>query len=418
MNAIDAGARFDDTATAVEIAGITLRDKDITREAQRWTTGERGPVVENVDTLAGADLTTFISEAVKIGALALSATGQAQEARVLERLVRDAGDRAAEATTTATEATGRAAKAAAEVVAAAAAEARCAITEADAATRKQLSATLTEASASMNAEMRRLVGGDNPELLDRLQPLLARFAADLDVRASTATSEVIAKAVRQFDMSDPTSPMAAHARALDAQQQALADLITKQNADVSTKLAELTTEVRVQQATTKLAKVTPIKGDSYAARMHALLDDIAVGLGDEYVDTSDCAGRIARCKKGDGVLRMADGTAHLVIEMTDSARRGWGDYLDEAERNRGAVAALGLVRNAAQNDGHSIRTIGARRFVAAFDPERDDPALLRTLILLLRTSALAANVRTGGRHVAAAEEKIALALEQVDNSTR
>ncbi|CAM2841975.1 hypothetical protein [Skermania piniformis] len=71
------------------------------------------------------------------------------------------------------------------------------------------------------------------------------------------------------------------------------------------------------------------------------------------------------------------------------------------------------MRTVAQNDGHTVRTIGARRFVAAFDPDHDDPELLRTLILLLRTAALAASVRTGGQ-LAAAEEKIALALDEVD----
>ena len=49
-------AHFDETATAVVIERLTVRDKDVAREAQRWTAGERGPIVDDPDTLAAADL--------------------------------------------------------------------------------------------------------------------------------------------------------------------------------------------------------------------------------------------------------------------------------------------------------------------------------------------------------------------------
>ncbi|MFC4859455.1 hypothetical protein [Actinophytocola glycyrrhizae] len=78
--------------------------------------------------------------------------------------------------------------------------------------------------------------------------------------------------------------------------------------------------------------MTPIKGESYA-------------------DTSTTTGRMPRCKKGDGVLSLNDGAARVVIEMTDSARTGWTDYFAEVERNRDAVASLGLVRATDQNGG-------------------------------------------------------------------
>lgn len=49
----------------------------------------------------------------------------------------------------------------------------------------------------------------------------------------------------------------------------------------------------------------------------------------------------------------------------------------------------------------------------AFDPEHDDPSLLRTVVMLLRTAALATNARTGATEIATAEEKIAAAIEQL-----
>ena len=72
-------AHFDESATAVVVRRMTIRDADVVREAQRWTAGERGPVVEDPGELTRADLTNFVTEAVRIGAHALSVTGQAQE---------------------------------------------------------------------------------------------------------------------------------------------------------------------------------------------------------------------------------------------------------------------------------------------------------------------------------------------------
>lgn len=95
--------------------------------------------------------------------------------------------------------------------------------------------------------------------------------------------------------------------------------------------------------------------------------------------------------------------------MTDSSRTGWSDYFDEAERNRDAS-----VCTPDQNGGQALRVLGSRRVVLAFDPGTDDPGLLRTVVMLLRTVAITATVRTGAAEVATAEEKIADALGQLE----
>lgn len=177
----------------------------------------------------------------------------------------------------------------------------------------------------------------------------------------------------------------------------------------------LTTAVKVKQAAAdagvRIAKVTPLKGGVYEDGISDVMGAIAVGLGDEFLDTGHLTGVISRCKKGDGVLTIAGGPARLVLEMTDSERKDWGDYLDEAERNRQAVASLGLVPTPEQNAGHSIRVLGPRRIVMAFDHQTDDPALLRTVIQLLRVSALAAVARPDTSGAQVAGERIAEALE-------
>ncbi len=406
-------ARFDLAASAVVVEYMLIRDGDVVREAQRWTTGARGPVIENVDQLTSADLTNYVTEALRMGAHALSVTGQAQESRALERMLKDVGDKTADSTTKAAEVTGRAVKEASEAVTRAANEARNAITEVDAQSRQEFTAAVAAAKHDLNTEVRRIFGGESPEFLERLQPLLDKFSTDLDTKVSAGTSELLAKAAKQFDPTDPTSPMAKHMAALGARQEQLTQQLNKNHAELASKVDQLSMALKVQEAKTTLAKVMPIKGDSYARQVHAVMLDIAGGLGDEYDDTSATAGRLPQCKKGDGVLTIDAGSARVVIEATDSARAGWSEYLDEAERNRGADASLGLVRTSTQNGSQTIRVIGARRVVMAFDPENDDPHLLRTVVMLLRTMAIATTSRKGAHEIATAEEKINEALAQL-----
>ena len=406
-------AHFNADTSGVTIERLDISDRDVCREAQRWTTGERGPIVDDPDLLAAADLTNFVTEAMLIGAHALSATGQARDSRALDQMLKDVGDKTADSTAKAAEATRQAVKDASEVVTTAADAAKKAFSEADTRARKELTAAVASAKNDLNSEMRKIFGGEHPEILDRLQPLLDSFAANLDKKANAGTSELLAKAAKQFDPTEPTSPMAKHAAELRASQEKLTAQLDKNHTELAEKVQELSTALKIQDAKASLAHVTPINGASYEGEIHTLMLDIAAGLGDEYSDTGAVAGRLTRSKKGDGVLSVDDGVARVVVEMTDSPRAGWGEYLEEAERNREAAASLGLVRTASQNGGRSIRVLGRRRIVMAFDPQNDNPELLRTAVMLLRTAAIAAASRNGANEIATAEEKITEAIAQL-----
>lgn len=406
-------AHFDAALTGIVIESLTIAGPDVVREAQHWATGRRGPIVEDRNQLAGADLSAFATEAVLLGARALAATAQTSEARLLEQMLKEVGEKTEAASSKAAELTELAVKDASTAVVKVANDAKKAITEADQQSRKEFTAAVQGAKNDLTVEIRRLVGGDNPELLERLQPVLDKFGSGLETQVRTSTRELLERAAKQFDPTDPSSPMAKHAATLTAQQEKVTQQLEKNHGELAAKVDELTTMLKVQQAKTKLVNVTPIKGDSFEAQIHDLLRGMAAALGDEYVDTTAKIGHVPRSKKGDGVLTAA-GSAHVVLEMTDSPRTGWGEYFDEAERNRGAVAAIGIVRAPEQNDGQSIRVLGPRRIVLAFDPNRDDPELLRTVVLLIRTVALAATSRTGTSEVATAEEKIGEALAQLD----
>ncbi|WP_308116137.1 MULTISPECIES: Fis family transcriptional regulator [unclassified Rhodococcus (in: high G+C Gram-positive bacteria)] len=391
---------------------MTLLDGEIAREAQRWTNGERGPVVDESDVLAAADLSAFVTKAMAVGAHALSATGQAQEARVLERMIDELGEKAAQTTTDAAKVTSEAAKSASEAVTKAAADAQKALLDADAATRKSFTDSVRSAHQEMTSQLSSLFGGNEPEVINRFAPLLEKFASDLERRATASTTELLTKAAKQFDPTDSTSPMAKHAAELAAQQTKLAERTDKHHAELAAKLDAVTTALTVREARADVARLTPLKGNSYADDVHAILIDIATGLGDEYTDTGSVAGAISRSKKGDGVLTMND-NAKVVVEMTDSKRTAWNDYLDEAERNRRAGSSLGLVRTLDQNNGESIRLLGKRRIVMAFDPASDDPSFLRTVVQLLRAVAAASSSTASTEGIAIADTKITEAIEQL-----
>ena len=69
-----------------------------------------------------------------------------------------------------------------------------------------------------------------------------------------------------------------------------------------------------------------------------------------------------------------------------------------------------MVRSPDQLHGNGLQSYGSRRIVLAFDPETDEPDLLRTVVQLLRLSALPAAARQDGGEIQTAQEKVAEAL--------
>ena len=408
------GVTYDAHIPALTITALTINHPAVTAEALRWTTGSRGPAAP-ADEAQGADLTAYAEQAIVVGAQAIAAAGGTQDTFKLEQLVQDVGRRTTESTAQAAEATHAVVADATKTLAAASADTTKALKEEGELARKAFGASVTAAQKELDERLGRLLAGEDAELVVRIKPLLESFGASLARRADEHTATLFDKATRALNPDDPTSPLAKHHAQLERQQAELAARLGKQHDELTHAVTELATAVKVQQAASearaKLAKVTPLKGGAYEENIREVMSGVAAGLGDEYVETRHLAGAINRCKKGDGVLVVAGGQARLVLEMTDSERKDWGDYLDEAERNRQAVASLGLVPSIEQNAGQSIRVLGPRRIVMAFDPESSDPALLRTVVQLLHVSALAAVARQDTSGAQVATERIAEALE-------
>ncbi|EWT03343.1 Fis family transcriptional regulator [Intrasporangium oryzae NRRL B-24470] len=411
-------ASFDPVAGAVVITDLTVADKAVATEALRWSTGRRGSAVP-AQQMVGVDLGGFVTQALAVGAQAIACAGGAQDTFELERLVADVAARTEASSAQAADVTGSAVKAAAESVAKATDAARTVIAEAGASTRAAYAETVKSTTDALRADVERIFGGESPELLAKLGPVLESVGRKIGDQAFKQTDELLGKVSRQFDPADPTSPFAKQAKTLADQQKMFTDAMDKNHLALIGKVDELAKAVEVQKAAaaavTRTASVTPLKGGTFESEVNGVMEAIAAGLGDEYADMGGVTGSIQRCKKGDGVLTIAGGVARVVVEMHDSMDgRVWNDYLDESERNREAAASIGVVRTAAQNKGQTIRVLGARRVVLAFDPASDDSDLLRTVVQLMRVSALAASSRRDVEGLETAEEQIGAATLLLD----
>lgn len=402
--------RLDPLARTLTISHLSITDADLVAEAARWSAGVRGDAETDPERLAAADLEPFARKALVIGSHALSATGQSSDAQAVQRLLTEVTDSSARVLAE----TRDSSREAAEAVAKATAEAKQALLEAERAQRKELTTAVLEVRTDLAGQLRALLGGEKPELLDRLQPVLDSLGGKMEAHLTASATALAEKAAKQYDPSDPTSPLARHAATITADQARSSARIEEQQRLLAEKLDVLSTRLQVQQARLTERQESTRKGADFETLMHQVLGDLAAGLGDEYSDTTQLAGVLPRNKKGDGVLTISDSEARVVLEYSDSSRSDWTSYLDIAERNRQAQASLGIVPTVEQNQGHTVRVLGGRRILLAFDPAEGDHDLLRAVLQILRAAALSARTRTGEAEIHSAQEHLEQALAELE----
>lgn len=182
-----------------------------------------------------------------------------------------------------------------------------------------------------------------------------------------------------------------------------------------TRISETITEVRdhlligtaVEEASAALADRSNLKGIGFEDRVNELLEDLAAQMSAEYLRTGQTPGALkgeGSQLKGDGVW-IRDGAA-VVVECHNGMSRssaaatrsdGWIGYLTTAMRNRGASAALGVVRTPEQNRGNVFREFGPNMAVLACDPGNpDDLIRLRFVMQVMGLVARHAMPATSG----------------------
>src|SRR6478609_5308046 len=238
-----ASAHYDTHHDAVVIESLSITDPVVVIESRRWATGRRGPVVAPAD-MGDADLSAFVTQAITIGVHAIAGAGGVQDQVRLETLVAQVGDRTTEASSKAATVTAEAMTAATTAMERLSSEATKTISDAGMAARQSFSENVDTARKSLVDEIGRLLGGENPELLGKLAPVLDRFGRELDDRSTKQTADLIDRVTRQFDPADPTSPIAKHNAELTRQQRDLNQALERNHRELETKVDELTAAVR------------------------------------------------------------------------------------------------------------------------------------------------------------------------------
>lgn len=377
---------FDVTDGCLHVGPLRTSDKGVLREAARWSSGERGEAV-SFDDLQGVDLSAFAREALSVGSRVIALVSQDGDTRAVRQAVKDASEQVSHsverASQVAQELTSSASRASHETV--------------RWATETMAQATRT-VQADLSEQIHRLVGGENPELMERLRPILERVGGSLEGQIAQTLQTSMQTMVDQNA----------------ARHREVLDLVHDLRRDVAAHDAAKSASAA---ATAAVRGITTLKGLDYESQVNLVCADIATAMGDSYEETGEYAGALFRNKKGDGVLHVGDGTARVVVEAHDGTAKEWGSYLKEAERNRRASASIGFIRRVADNQGRVIRVVAPKRLVVAFDPDEGnetDVEVVRTVLMLMKAVALSSTSRFGVEEIATASDSIKEALAVIE----
>lgn len=249
-----------------------------------------------------------------------------------------------------------------------------------------ISASVGVALAGLAADVDRMLVGEDAPL---------RRAVGKAVR--TATDDAAAQVGRALDgnrrdmralmsPADPAGPV-----------RLLRDEVLRTAEQTQRTLGEQLSQVRellaaAQSARTAMA-LTAVKGRSFEDACVAALVDVAAP-GDLVEATGTAAGADGG-RKGDAVVTLGPGSAHgmegvrVAVECKDSrlSPAALARELDAAAANRGAAAALGVVRAGRMPGSAGVLVLGPQRLVVEYEPG-GDTSLLRAAVHLIRAAAV------------------------------
>lgn len=379
------------------VTSATIDDAEVTAEALHWTKGARDEAVDPSDA-EGCDLSEFHRTAVCLGARVLQATADSTTAISLAGTVTQLAERAETAGTSLVEDAVRATTRVVDLTTKATKE----VTEETAKIiesarerfHQDLTTGLSETMEGLQQDLDRLLAGSDGAVIGAIKDVIGRAMTDAQVAWHRSLTTTLSEVGKTLDVNNPSSPLGAlERRMVDQQRRHHAELTSKLD-HVQELVGGAAAAATTAAAVAAAQAASPAKGKPYQERVGACLEAIAVGMACSYTDTSATVGRVKACKKGDGIIEAAavepSGPAPLVvIELTTQGHpRNWQQYLEVAERNRGAQASLGIVPTRELTPGNElVAVISPSRMVVAFDPDGDDPGLLRATIQLLVVQA-------------------------------
>lgn len=398
------------------ISGVIVSDADVIAEACRWTSGKRGELVDQSE-IGSSDLTPFVRASIGLGARVLATSADTSGVMALSDTVSQLAERAetagtrlvagaAQATEQVVQATVNATKQATEVTA-------DIISTATDKVQKEMAKTVQAGVESVGRDLDRLIGSESAPVALAVKDIVARAMTNAQETWQHSLTTTLTQVAGSLDISNPASPLGALERRLHEQQE-------RQHLDLTSRLdsvqGAIGATVHAAETAAALAAAqaqSPAKGGPYEERVAQVAERVATGMGGSFVYTAHTVGSTRACKKGDGVLEVATAesdmpNAKVVIECTTgTSPRDWNSYLGLAEHNRDAQASLGLVPDRSMVPGRELLAIlTPSRFVMAFDPETDDPAVFRAALQLLNVQAQRQLMATRVGDLAAVDQRI------------
>jgi hypothetical protein len=360
----------------LHVTGFVTADPDVLAGARRHAAQTGSP-----------DVTGYVHTALTVGAKALAVVGTSVDLAALDRSVQGlAGD--------VSRSTG-----------AALAQLATAVSAATDSQTGSIPTTIARALTELTNRVSGLMAGEDAPIraavTDSVRAVTDQVLAEVQ-RAVAAQSDAVRRAVAA---DAPGSP-------LHRLREDLVGGLRESHRRLTEQVADLRTALDVDKARADLTAKTPAHGFTYETDVLAALEAAVVyPAGDSLASTGTTPGATPRALTGDAVIDLCPNpaapgrTARIVVEAKDRDRRAspaaWAELLDKARSNRGAVAALGLVRRVEQMPGgpRRLHVLNPTSYIVAYDPSAgDDPALVTAAYLLLKAHAWAAVLEDHGEH--------------------
>lgn len=388
------------TMEGIEFDGFVESDPRAIAEARRCAELNGG------DTDVTAWASTVITLGAQVAALGAASGGMAGLASTVAQLAERAEEASAALAADVAQAATTAADTAVKATKQAADQAAAAVGKARQQAAADLAAASKAASATVQAELGRLLSGEDAPVARAVQEIVRRQMEEDHARQQRMLADVLDRASAAWDADNPASGVAALERRLAERQDRQHSALVANLSAVQESVSAVAATAQTQAAVAAAVATSPAKGRTFEERVGAALESVAAAMGGTYTATGDTTGSIRNCRKGDGVVELpgpdGEGTTRIVVEMTTTgSARKWGPYLDEAQRNRDADAAIGVVPSSELvPGGAAMASAGPGRLVMAFDEGAGDVGVLHAAVSLLALHAQrdAARRREGADH--------------------
>ena len=164
---------------------------------------------------------------------------------------------------------------------------------------------------------------------------------------------------------------------------------------IDTVLADVQSKVTKDIIIKDALSNTTFGGLDFEAQVVSFFQNLLADTTDFCEATGDTTGYERNNRKGDAVIELATGSglkARIVVEVKDKNMRkeDWELEAKGARRNRGAEGFIGICRTTDQmpSGGQRVWVPDLKTVVVAFDPETDEPELIKNLYNFVKLSTL------------------------------